>query len=207
MTKIFIKISLLFIFISFVSCEGDCRDEKIERVEWITNYVTKRKSKDTLVSYSILENKREYMKYSKEIKHSVTIHNNNDTYSNEFAVKINYGYIKNSDEYIKTNNYNYVEIAPNSSYTFTFYSQAGYNYNFNSSYEILQIPQRIKIIYQERIDELKIDTITVNSCEQNIETLKEKYKTIKNLYNSKHMYPKYIYDRRKFKNFKSLNKK
>ena len=37
----------------------------------------------------------------------------------------------------------------------------------------------------ERFDSLKYDTINVNSCEVNIEALKEKYETIKSLYFSK----------------------
>ena len=178
------KYILIIIIATFflTSCEGDCRDEQIEKVEWVTNYVTK--SKDTLVSYSIIENKREFFKAYEEIKHTITIRNNNRQYSNKFAVKFNCGVYDSyyGDQY-KSNEYEYVSIEPNSTYTFTYYSQAGKYYNYNSEYTVFQEP--VNITYKEIVHNLKEEMKTVNSCNENVEALKEKYKAIKELYQQK----------------------
>lgn len=178
-----ILITLIATIFSFLtSCEGDCKNEQIEKVEWITNYETK--SKDTLVSYVIIENKREYIKSYEEIKHTITIKNNNNLYSNKFAVKFNCNiYDSYYGEQVKSNDIEYVSINPNSTYTFTYYSQAGKFSNYNSDYIIFQEP--IQISYKQRMDNLKKEIITVNSCSENVEALKEKYKAIKELYQQK----------------------
>ena len=178
--KNFITI-ILFFFITAIltSCEGDCKEEQIEKVEWVTNYITK--TKDTLVSYVVLEDSREYYDSYKEIYHKVVIKNTNNTYSNRFAIKINYGYYDSYyGAFMKSKDFEYVYIKPNSTYSFTFYSQAQYIYNYNNSYTILQQP--IQISYKEKVDNLKKEKITVNSCSENVEALKEKYKAIKELY-------------------------
>jgi hypothetical protein len=183
MKTIIINILFFFSFVLiFTSCEGDCKDEQIEKVEWVTNYVTK--TKDTLVSYSIIENKREFFKAYEEIKHTITIRNNNSQYSNKFAVKFNCGVYDSyyGDQY-KSNEYEYVSIEPNSTYTFTYYSQAGKYYNYNSEYTVLQEP--VNITYKEIVHNLKKEMTTVNSCNENVEALKEKYKVIKELYQQK----------------------
>lgn len=174
---------LLLIAISFIytSCEGDCKDEQIEKVEWSTSYIDK--TKDTLVAYSITENKREYIKTWDEIKHTVTIQNNNKQYVGKFALSINYGYYDDYSSDTRTKEFDYVTISPRSSYTFIYYTQAGKYANYNSSYLIRQKP--VVFSYKERRDELKTDTITVNSCQENVEALREKYRTIKELYHSK----------------------
>lgn len=173
---------ILCIVISFliISCEGDCKDERIEKVEWVTTYEDK--SKDTLVSYSLIENQREYIKSYEEIKHTVTIRNNSSLYRGKFALQIDYGYYDDYSE-TKTKEFDYVSIAPKNSYTFTYYTQAGKYSNYNSSYTILQKPTIY--FYKKRKDELKTDTIIVNSCKENVEALREKYRAIKKLYQSK----------------------
>ena len=94
MNKLKIIFTLLVVVsILIVSCEGDCKDEeieKIEKIEWITTYIDK--TKDTLVAYTITENKREYIESWNEIKHTVLIQNNNNQYIGKFALNINYGY-------------------------------------------------------------------------------------------------------------------
>lgn len=182
MNKYTFIVILIMISFFFISCEGDCKDEKIEKVEWISKYVTK--NKDTLVSYSIIENNREFIKAYEEIKHTITIRNNNNLYSNKFAVKFNCGVFDTyyGDQY-KSNEYEYVTIEPKSTKTFIYYSQAGKYINYNSSYYVLQ--ESKNIYYKERIEYLKIDSITVNSCSENVEALKEKYKAIKELYTHK----------------------
>lgn len=175
-------LSTIFIFSIFISCKGDCIDEQIEKVEWKTDYITK--TKDTLVSYLVLDNSREYLINYRQVYHKITIKNTNEIYTNKFAVKIYYG--NHSDYYgdeMNNNDYEYVEIKPKSSYSFTFYSQAQYSHNFNNFYTILQEPTTIK--YIQRVDNLNKKIITVNSCSENVEALKEKYKTIKELYHQK----------------------
>lgn len=174
--------SVLFVVMSFFlnSCEGDCKDEQIEKTEWITKYEDI--TKDTLVAYTVIENKREYIKFNEEIKHTVTIRNNNSLYNGRFSLNADYGYYNYGEE-TKTKEFDFVTIAPKSSHTFTFYSQAGKYANYNSSYVILQNPTTYT--YKERKDELKTENITVNSCSENVEALREKYRTIKELYKSK----------------------
>ncbi len=181
--KSFSATFIILIVILFASCDGNCKDETIEKVEWVTRY--EELYKDTLVRYSILVDKREYSEVYKEVKHTVTIRNDNEIYSNRFAVLIKYGY--QDSEYFttetKSNDTAFVIIEPLSSNTFSFYTQGGYSYNFNSEYEILQIDTNFT--YLNKIDELKVSQETVNSCTVNIEALKEKYSTIKQLYKSK----------------------
>lgn len=176
-------ICIVVIAIIFASCDGNCKDETIEKIEWITRYEDV--YKDTLVRYSILVDKREYSEVYKEVKHTITIRNDNEVYSNRFAVLIKYGY--QDSEYFttetKSNDTAFVIIEPLSSNTFSFYTQGGYSYNFNSEYEILQMDTNFT--YQNKIDELKVSQETVNSCTANIEALKEKYNTIKELYKVK----------------------
>lgn len=179
-----IPFSLFMIITSFflTSCEGDCNDVEIETVEWVTDYVDK--SKDTLVSYSILKDEREYFSSFKEIKHTVTIKNNNQKFSNQFSLKIEYGEVDYwGDDVEKEKTLDYVSIEPNGSYTFTYYTQAGKYANYNSSYTILQKP--IQYYYKERQDHLKTSTKTVNTCEENVEALRMKYEAIREAYNEK----------------------
>ncbi len=187
-----LRIIFMLPIICFISsCEGDCKDVQIETVEWITTYENKRK--DTLVSYSITQDKRKYYKSWEEIKHSITIRNNNSRYSGKFSLSLDYGYYDDSNEaeQTKTKDFNFVTIPPHKSHTFTFWSQAIYKINFNSNYTVLQRP--VTYNYQIRRDSLKIDTITVNSCEENIEALREKYRTIKKIYQQKSNNPQRKY--------------
>lgn len=165
------------------SCDGDCRIEKIEKNEWVTKYVEV--SKDTLVNYSIIESKSDYSSLDKNIIQSISVKNENEQYSNQFAVVVTYGYydILTGISQIKTDTTLYSEIFPKSSFTFFIKRQGGYNNNLTATLEIIQIPQRVAVL--QRIDSLKTETITVNSCEQNIEALKEKYRVIKKMFESK----------------------
>ncbi len=184
-------IFILSVVCSISSCEGDCKDVKIETAEWITTYENKRK--DTLVSYSITQDERKYYKSWEEIKHSITIRNNNSRYSGKFSLSLDYGYYDDSENIVqtKTKEFDFVTIAPYGSHTFTFWTQAGKYANYNSSYTVLQYP--ITYSYKVRRDSLKIDTVTVNSCEKNIEALREKYRTIKKMYQQKSNNPKRKY--------------
>lgn len=175
----FILIILSATIFSFItSCEGDCKDEQIEKVEWVTNYVSK--SKDTLVSYTIEEERREYDKLYETVY--VTVKNNDSNYSNYFSIRMNYLDVFRIGD-INTITKEFVKINPNSSYTFTFYTYVNNNNDFKSSFSILQQP--ITISYKQRVDNLKKEMITVNSCNENVEALKEKYKAIKELYQQK----------------------
>lgn len=179
MNKLFVLlISFIFLYY-FSACEGDCYDEQIEKVEWETTYINK--TRDTLVSYSVTKNEREYLSRYDEIKHTLTLRNNNSKYKGRFKVKIIYGV----DNYFgfDTEEFDEVEIRPNSSQTFTLYTQAGKYLNYNSEYYITQRP--VSFSYKEKKDELKREMITVNRCEENVEALIEKYKIIEELFNSK----------------------
>lgn len=160
------------------SCEGDCKDEKIEKVEWITNYVTK--TKDTLVSYTIEEERREYDKAYETV--NITLKNNNLEYPNFFSIRMNYLDVNIYGE-VNTITKDFVKISPNSSYTFSFYTYVKNNNDFKSSFSVLQEP--FQISYKEKVDNLKTEIIIVNSCNENVEALKEKYKAIKELYQLK----------------------
>lgn len=166
-----------------LSCDGSCDEEQIQKTEWITKYVEV--LSDTLVNYSIIENTTKYNSFEKEILHSVTIRNENRQFSNKFAIIATYGYFDVfagiSD--IKSDTTIYSEIAARSAYTFSFKRQGGYNDNFNAAIKVLQLSKVISSV--KRVDSLKIEIITVNSCEQNIEALKEKYQAIKKMFESK----------------------
>jgi len=175
----FIYVTLSIVVFSFLtSCEGDCKDEQIEKVEWVTNYLSK--SKDTLVSYTIEEERREYDKSYETVY--VTVKNNDNAYANYFSIRMNYLDVNRYGE-INTITKDFVKINPNSSFTFSFFTFVKSNNDFKSSFSILQQP--ITISYKERIDNLKTEMITVNSCSENVEALKEKYKAIKELYQQK----------------------
>lgn len=174
-----------FLLLAFLSsCDGECRNEQIEKVEWITTYEDK--TKEILVSYFIIENKTKLNEDTKEVTHTIIIKNNDSKYSNKFAVSIDYGYLTD-DNKKKDNTYNseYVEILPSKTYTFTYNRQSKFFHNFNSNVIIKQKPYTLS--YKKRTDELKAENINVNSCEVDIESLIEKYKTIRELYNSKSM--------------------
>jgi len=181
----------------FISCDGECSTEEIEKVEWVTSYV--KVHKDTLVSYSMVEDKIDYQGSWAEISsgsdklqafngrnkfanHLITIKNNNSLYSGYFAIKLIYGYWDKTF-YMKTETNDYVKIDPKSTYSFKFHVYADHPYTINRDVIILQTPT--KISYMKRIDELSVEKIKVNSCKDNIPALKEKYKTIKKLYQQK----------------------
>lgn len=186
-TNLINYLNLLFIvfipIIGISSCDGNCKNEEIEKNEWITKYIEV--SKDTLVNYSIIENKTYYSSFDKEIIHSISIKNENEQFSNQFAIVVTYGQYDVFAEISETKSDTtlYSEILPKSSVTFPLKRQGGYNNNFNASIVILQIPKYITTV--QRVDSLKTEMITVNSCEQNIEALKEKYQTIKKMFESK----------------------
>lgn len=173
----------IVLFCILVSCEGKCINERIEKVEWVTSYTYY--NKDTFVRYSIVVDKSEFDELRKEIKHTIVIRNENKTYSNKFAV------LAETDENGESakfgtgsfNDIDFISIFPNAMDSFIFYTPAGFNSTFKSRYKILQQP--LKVRQTRRVDELKTEKITVNSCEQNIEALKLKYKTTKELFNSK----------------------
>lgn len=176
------SVVLFFMIISlfFSSCEGDCKEYQIEKVEWVTSYVDK--TKDTLVAYSITQNERKYISYDEMVEHAVTIHNNNRKYNGRFSLKINYDhYDYEVENRVKT--FGFVSIPPNGSHTFTYRTQVGRYVNYNNSYTILQQP--VSYTYKERKDELQTEMITVNDCSDNVEALRQKYKTIKELYQTK----------------------
>src|ERR1700733_14513791 len=141
MKKNNIYIVCIFIYVMFfTSCAGDCKVEEIEKVEWETNFV--KYSIDTFANYSIIEEKIESGSVGNNIEYSITIKNENKKYSNKFAVTKNNSFI---DSYNENEEQSYttdfIEIFPGLTYTFTFYNYTGYNYHFNNSIKIIQIPK------------------------------------------------------------------
>ncbi|QMU63501.1 MAG: hypothetical protein GKR88_08015 [Flavobacteriaceae bacterium] len=180
---IFILPVVLFAFLAFNSCENNCKDEQIEKVEWFTEY--KNVYVDTLVDYSIVRDELVFNDTTKRVTHFVSIKNNSTKYSNEFSVSYKYGYFSS---YNKENSYKeyqteYTTIEPDSIFTFEFERQANYYNNFNNSITVLQHSKEVEV--SMRYDKLKTELITINTCVDNVDVLKEKYNTIKNLYNFK----------------------
>lgn len=127
------------ILISLSSCNPDCKEVTIQKIEWMTRYedyfiekdsiVEVGEYIDTLVSYKVVEHrtKVEYRKDSsgetkgRTMVHYISIKNNNKSYSNRFAIKLSgKEYLESSskwrDLYLTTN---YVTIGPQDTYTFT----------------------------------------------------------------------------------------
>lgn len=179
----FLSFVLASFLLNFISCESECEEVEIEKVEWITTYIDK--TKDTLVAYSVIENRRKHFRWNDSITHTLKIRNDNETYSNEFSLKVDYGYYDAWDmkDITRTKSFNFVTIPPGEAYTFSFNSQAGRYVNYDSDYKILQKAR--KFSYKERQDGLKTEMITVNSCEVNIEALEKEYNAIKELYRVK----------------------
>lgn len=122
------------------ACNPDCREVTIEKAEWTTRYEDYYVEKDTveeikeyvdtLVSYSITEHrtKTDLKKdadgkvTSSKCTHYVTIRNNNESYSNRFAVRAKGEWYDEAAQ--KWKNYDkttgYVFIHPQESHTFAF---------------------------------------------------------------------------------------
>ena len=152
---LFELMALSIMFLS--SCNPDCKEVTIQKVEWTTQYENFLIEKDTveevgeyvdtLVSYTVEEHrtKVEYKKdASGDLKGSTTVHyikikNNNDSFSNRFSIKLTgKEYLESSkrwkDLYITTN---YVTISPQNTYTFSirhpsWWRNDGNGYNENN---------------------------------------------------------------------------
>lgn len=212
---------MLTAIMSLLSCNPDCRDVKIMKAEWVTSYkdyyvendtiIDVCRDVDTIVSYSIVSHKtRTEVNRSPSGSvtnqytiHDITIHNNNNQYSNRFSIKLT------GKEYLEASRSwkdisimtNYINIRPLESYTFSIkhsslWSQPeGYS-EADATIVILQKPTRVSVKTMERrtvrqkkvkrIDSLIISDTIVNNCQCDIEALCERYKTIKELFESLH---------------------
>jgi len=167
----------------FLSCEGDCRVEEIEKYTWDTLRVEYRV--DTFVQYSITEFRSEYESFANQVLHTVTVKNENAAFSNIFAVLFKYGYVDSITHINEIREFatDSVEILPKSDHMFSFYSQAKYENNFNNAVSIFQIPKYIRLY--KRKDTLLAEKYQANSCKENIEALKAKYSQVKLLFESR----------------------
>lgn len=168
----------------FSSCDADCKQIKIEKVEWITHYENYKV--DTTVGYST----QDFVKFAEwptkrkndKHLHKVTILNTNKQYSNKFAVefRIQFKYNLKEKWTYKTD---YVEIPANSEYTFN-YEWSGARGTFDSDFNVLVsvLQQPKSIILTKRIDYLKTSKIAVDNCSVNVDLEKAKYNTIKAMY-------------------------
>lgn len=172
----------ILVTLCLTSCDGDCRTENVEQVEWITYdqpYFI-----DTLVRYAVVQDSMEYQRDLKQVMHALVIKNLDRNYANTFVVSSNSGYTDLLDnEQMRNQLMDSVEIAPNSEHEFKCYGQATKTINFNRSVSIRQLPKRIRL--NRRMDSLRITHLTINSCMTNIEALKIKAQTIRTLYGEK----------------------
>ena len=172
----------------FISCAGDCKNVRIEKAEWITRY--ENYTVDTLVRYSVEKNNIRLLEYrdsdnGDKVTHTITIHNHNASFSNYFSLKID-SKISYSNLDSTSVMLDYIEIQPNTSETLTYQlngPSGKKDFDYDNFITILQLPQQVKV--KRQIDELKTETITVNTCQQSVEALQERYKTIKKLYHEK----------------------
>lgn len=174
-------IILCFALLLF-SCEGNCPDKTLEKVEWKTDY--KKVKKDTLVSYRVLKYETNFISQT-ELKYKVTIANTNNTYSNKFYVNF-YQYVidyLDNKEWKKTTT-DTIIIKPNKSYTFEYTSnQASKFSNFENAFYVHQIPNSYE--FYIKTDSLIISQVTLNSCETNIEAFQKEQESIKTLFKEK----------------------
>lgn len=167
------------------SCSPDCQTEIIQKPEWKTKYVSY--SVDTLVKYTITKNETRLTEWSgsnnrDKHSHSVTIRNDNNTYSNEFAVQFqcHYGY-DSPRSWIQTTDY--VVIPANNEYTFSYEwlgARGTYDSDFDVNITVLQHSKRITL--QRRIDNIVSKDTTVSNCDCDIDALKAEYKAIREVF-------------------------
>lgn len=177
-----IKLMLFCCVLFLFSCEGNCPNETVEKIEWVTTY--KKVKKDTLVNYRILKYKTEFISQT-ELKYKVTVANTNNTYNNKFYINF-YQYIIDYQDNKKWKKVvtDTVLIKPSSSHTFEYTSnQASKFSNFENAFYIHQIPDKYELFVKK--DSLARSEITLNSCETNIEAFKREQESIKNLFNEK----------------------
>lgn len=197
------------------SCVADCKEEHIKKPVWQTNYEDYwikqdsvriiDKTIDTLVAYELITHrlKKEYLEnnhdelISVNLTHYISIKNTNNTYSNDFAVRITgKEYNESSSQWIDYDRTtNYVTIKPNESCTFVIchsdrWRNSSMDYaEANVQFHVLQHPQTItykkqivnvynKKCIRRRDKLIYIDTI-VNNCECDVDALKSEYKAIK----------------------------
>lgn len=209
-----VAIVLLVVTFVSVSCTPNCQEIHVQIADWQTRYedywvefdsvemVTE--MVDTTVAYTVDKyyTKMNHMTNSsddvvgKTCSHYITIRNNNKSYSNRFAIRIEG---KEYDESNKTwknmsKTTNSVMINPQNTYTFHIShadnwrnSSNGYDEN-NVELKILQSSNYVertakKIIHIRRkqirrIDELKMKDTVINNCECDVDALKARNEAV-----------------------------
>lgn len=211
---------IILLVLIMTSCSPDCKEVTVKVADWQTRYedywvefdtVKEVKERvDTMVAYTV---ERHYTKTIRTVNssgktigstctHYITIRNNNNTYSNMFAVSIN-GKEYNESRGVwqdMSKSSNYKTIYPNSTYTFSvthnsWWFNLGNGYNENDiSLHINQFPNEVmhtakKIVHVKqkrtrRIDELVMKDTVVNNCECDIDALKAKNIAVQELFES-----------------------
>ncbi|MDR1544551.1 MAG: hypothetical protein LBS50_09150 [Prevotellaceae bacterium] len=164
------------------SCSPDCKNVSIQKVEWTTEYIAY--SVDTLVKYTITKNETRLTEWLSDNNrdnhsHSVTIRNDNHTYSNKFAVQFHC--YDNGRRWTQTTDY--VVIPANSEHTFSYKwlgTRGTYYSEFDVNVSVLQLSKRIRL--QRRVDELVLKDTTVNNCECDVDALNAEYKAIQDVF-------------------------
>lgn len=174
----------------------------VDTVEYVRSTV------DSLVSYSIEEHstRKKYKTDSKgeyvgsTMTHYITIKNNNRSFSNAFAVRLTGKEYNDITETWKNIDYTtkYVSIKPNSSYTFSvshsdwWRNESNDYYESNVSITILQesnevyrITPKVRKVRKKiarRFDKLLLKDTVVNNCRCDVDALKAKYETIRDVF-------------------------
>ncbi len=201
-----------------MSCTPDCREITVSIAYWQTSYednwieidsvIWASEMVDTTVAYTI-EKYYSKMNYSANSSgketgatctHYVTIRNNNDTYSNWFAIRIE-GKEYNESKGIWQNmskSTSYVTIYPNSTHTFQI-THSDWWHNRSSGYsedditlKILQSSNYVeknsrKIVtvkrkQTRRIDRLIMKDTVVNNCECDVDALKARSEAVSEMF-------------------------
>lgn len=217
-----VKLTLLFSLLVLImtSCSPDCKEVTVKVADWQTRYedywvefdtvkdVEERI--DTMVAYTV---EKYYTKMTRTVNssgnatgatrtHYITIRNNNNTYSNQFAVAIE-GKKYNESRGVwqdMSKSTSYATIYPNSTYTFSISHEAwwysrdnGYNED-NVTLHIRQYSNNVmhtskKIVHvrqkrTRRIDKLIVKDTVVNNCECDIDALEAKNIAVQELFES-----------------------
>lgn len=197
-----------------MSCAPNCREVVVQVADWQTRYENYWKDVDTVVSTTEMVDtmvayemdkyyiKKNYFTNSggnvmgATCTHYIRIKNTNDTYSNRFAIRIDgneYDDAKSTWQKISKTT-NYVNIYPNSTYTFQVTHSAWWRNTASGKCEddiemyVLQSPNRVSKTYKKivhtrkkmtrRLDELVIKDTVVNNCECDVDALKAKSEAV-----------------------------
>lgn len=219
--KLFVQTALLLIItVLTVSCSPNCKEIAVQIADWQTRYEDYWEEKDTVVlvtemvdttvAYTVEKyyTKKNYTVNSSgdevgaSCTHYVTIRNNNDSYSNRFAIRIEgkeYNKSKGSWQNMSKST-GYVTVYPNSTYTFhithpTWWHNRSRGYSEDDiEMHVLQNSNYVektskKIVHikrkkSRRIDNLIMKDTVVNNCDCDVDAIKARSEAISEIFES-----------------------